>query len=154
MRSVRALRGLAPLLSALLPACVVLDHGPTDPFGREPFVEGFWVIDALVQSTSCEFVRNEDFEARVIQNRDILQIVVEVQGFGDVRYDGFLDSDGDFTVSHTTVFPHLGTRDDATVDGAFGRDGRTLFATEEEIVTDLLTGRRCSVVWRWHGSRR
>jgi hypothetical protein len=150
----RAARGLVLILSAPLTACVVLDHGPTDPFGREPFVEGFWTIDAFVQSTSCQFVRNEDFEARVFQNRDILQIVVEVQGFGEIRYDGFLDSDGDFTASHSTVFPRLATRDDATVDGTFGRDGRTLFATEEEIVTDLLTGRRCSVLWRWRGSRR
>ena len=153
-RGAGAARGLVAILSLLPVACVVIDNGPTDPFGREPFVEGFWTIGAFVQASSCQLVRNEDFEARVFQNRDILQIVVEVQGFGEVRYDGFLDSDGDFTVSHSTVFPRLATRDDATVDGTFDRDGRTLFATEEEVVTDLLTGQRCSVLWRWRGSRR
>lgn len=146
------MRKLALLVSALLPACAI-DYGPTDPFGREPFVEGFWRIDAVVQASSCRFVGDEDFEARILQNRDILQIVVQVQGFGEVRYDGFLDEDGDFLASHTTVYPHLGTRDDATLDGTFDRDGRSLYATEEQILTDLITGDRCSVVWRWYGRR-
>lgn len=156
MRSetVRAARGAAALLALLLSSCVVLDNGPTDPFGNEPFVEGFWDIDADVQSTSCSFVDDEHFDARIFQNRDIIQIVVGVAGFGDIRYDGRLDDDGDFFVSHTTVFPELGTRDQASVDGTFDFDGRTLVATEQEILTDLVTGQQCTIVWRWFGSRR
>ena len=150
----RAMRGTAVLLAFLLSSCVVFDNGPTDPFGNEPFVEGFWDIDANVQSSTCSFVDDEQFNARIFQNRDIIQIVVDIAGFGDIRYDGRLDDDGDFFVSHTTVFPEFGTRDDATVDGTFDFNGRTLVATEQETLTELLTGRRCTIVWRWFGSRR
>lgn len=149
MRSRRAL----VLVAAFVPACV-FDNGPTDLFDDRPFVQGYWDVDAFVQSTSCDFVGDERFVARVVQNRDILQIVIDVSGFGDVRYDGFLDRDGDFSASHTTIFPEDGLRDDSVVEGEFRFDGRSLFATEEEVVTDLLTGRRCGIVWSWRGSRR
>ena len=149
----RARVGFAALaLSALLQACVVDNIGP-DPFGDRFDVEGFWDVDAFVLSSTCGFVRNEPFVARVFQNRDILQIVVEVSGFGEVRYDGFLERDGDFVVSHQTVFPDQAIRDDAEVEGSFGRSGRSLVATETEFVTDLLTGRRCTIVWQWRGNR-
>lgn len=136
-------------------ACVVFDStGPDDADGRFPRVEGVWDIDAFARTSTCGFVEDEPFVARLFQNRDILQIVVQVAGFGELRYDGRIDRDGDFSVGHSTIFPEQAIRDQAEVDGEFSFSGRTLVATETEVISDLLTGRRCTIVWEWRGDRR
>lgn len=137
----------------LLSCQVVLDDGPFG-VGDRPFVEGRWDIRARVDSSSCGFVRDEPFTARIFQNRDLLQLVVRVDGFGDVRYDGRLERDGDFFLGQDTVFPELALRDESSVDGRFSGGGRRLVATEVERLRDLRTGERCSIVWRWSGDRR
>lgn len=147
-------RFAATTFVALLSACVYDSDGPWGVDGRFPRVEGLWEIDAFVQTSSCGFVDDEPFVARIFQNRDILQIAVDIAGFGEIRYDGRLDEDGDFFVNHRTVFPDEAIRDEASVDGEFGFSGRTLSARETEVVTDLLTGQRCTIVWRWRGDRR
>ncbi|HUP00414.1 MAG TPA: hypothetical protein VM737_02710 [Gemmatimonadota bacterium] len=150
------MRALSALLWSVLAAgCVVYDSGPVGPdsSGR-PFVEGRWDIDAFVSSSTCGFVGDEPFSARVFQNRDRIQFVVDIAGFGDLRYDGFLERDGDFFVRHTTFFPEADIRDSSQVDGRFSFSGRSLTATEVEEITDLRTGRTCRIVWRWRGDRR
>jgi hypothetical protein len=144
----------AAALATILSACVYDPTGPWEADGRFPRVEGLWQIDAFVQTSTCGFVDDEPFVARIFQNRDIVQIAVDISGFGEIRYDGRLDEDGDFFVTHRTVFPDEAIRDEASVDGEFGFSGRTLSARETEVVTDLLTGRRCTIVWRWRGDRR
>jgi hypothetical protein len=134
----------------LLSACDV--GWPTDPFDGER-VSGRWRVTASAISTTCGFADDEPFEMRVIRNGDILQFVVEIQGFGPVRYDGWVDRDGDFEVAHTTVLASRGLEDRATVDGRFGSGGRTLSGTEIETIIDLLTGERCRIHWRWSGRR-
>jgi hypothetical protein len=127
-----------------------------DPFGigDRPFVEGRWSIDAFVASSSCGPVRDEPFGARLFQDRDVLQLVVEVDDFGDIRYDGRLDRDGDFRVRQVTVYADAGLRDESTVEGRFSASGNRLSGTEVERIEDLRTGERCSIVWRWEGRRR
>jgi hypothetical protein len=152
---VRALaRFIAAAFVGTLSACVYDSNGPLDPFDRFPRVEGLWQIDAFVQNSTCGFVDDEPFVARIFQNRDILQISVDISGFGEIRYDGRLDEDGDFVVTHRTVFPDEAIRDEALVEGEFSFSGRTLSARETEVVTDLLTGQRCTIVWSWRGDRR
>lgn len=107
-----------------------------------------------MSSSSCGPVRDEPFGARVFQNRDILQLVVEIEDFGDVRYDGRLDRDGDFRVRQLTVFPEAGLRDESIVEGRFSASGSRLSGTEDERIEDLRTGERCRIVWRWEGRRR
>ncbi len=143
----------AAILAGLAGCEVVLDDGPFG-IGDRPFVEGRWDIDARVDSSSCGFVRDESFTARIFQNRDLLQLVVRVEDFGDVRYDGRLERDGDFFVEQFTVFPELALRDESTVDGRFSSGGRRLVATEIERLRDLRTGESCSIAWRWVGDRR
>ncbi len=150
-------RSLATAMAlAVLSAGCVYDSGPLGPDDRDgrPFVEGRWDVDAIVLSTSCGFVRDEFFAARVFQNAAFLEFFVDVAGSGDLRYDGRLDRDGDFFVRQTTFFPDLDVRDSSTVDGRFSYSGRTLLATEIEDITDLRTGRTCTVTWRWRGDRR
>ena len=151
----RALAASIPLCAALAAGCVY-DSGPLGPDGLDdrPFVEGRWDIDALVASTSCGFVGDEFFSARIFQNDGSLEFFVDVTGTGDLRYDGHLERDGDFFVRQTTFFPDLDIRDESRVEGRFSFSGRTLIATEIEDVTDLRTGRTCTVVWRWRGDRR
>ena len=148
-----AARAFAPAgaLAALLSACEYVDW-PTDPFDDHR-VSGPWRVTARAVSSSCGFADDEPFEMRVVQNGDILQFVVQIQGFGPVRYDGWLDRDGDFEVGHVTVFASRGLEDHATVDGRFGSGGRTLSGTEIETITDLRTGERCRIHWRWSGRR-
>jgi hypothetical protein len=148
-----AARVFAPAgaLAALLSACEYVDW-PTDPFDDHR-VSGPWRVTASAVSSSCGFADDEPFEMRVVQNGDILQFVVQIQGFGPVRYDGWLDRDGDFEVGHSTVFASRGLEDSATVDGRFGSGGRTLSGTEIETITDLRTGERCRIHWRWSGRR-
>ncbi|MGH7564480.1 MAG: hypothetical protein ACREK5_08655 [Gemmatimonadota bacterium] len=147
-------RAMACAAGGVLLACeVALDDGPFG-VGDRPFVEGRWDIEARVDSSSCGFVRDEPFGARVFQNRDLLQFVVRVEDFGDVRYDGRLERDGDFFIDQVTVFPDLALRDESTVEGQFGSGGRRLVATEIERLQDLRTGERCSIVWHWVGDRR
>ncbi len=144
---------VATLMSAgalLLSACDV--GWPTDPFDGQR-VSGPWRVTARAISSTCGSIDNEPFEMRVIQNGDILQFVVQIQGFGPVRYDGWLDPSGDFAVGHRTVFASRGLEDHATVDGRFGSGGRTLSGTEIETIIDLLTGDRCRIHWRWSGRR-
>lgn len=143
----------ALLSAAALAGCVVVDTGPVgaDPFPR---VEGRWSVHARVLSSGCGFVVDEPFSLRVIQNRDILQLVVRVAGFGEVRWDGRLERDGDFLVRHRTVFPDRAIRDESSVEGRFDVGGRRLAATEVEWITDLVTGDVCRIVWRWRGNRR
>ncbi|HJR54078.1 MAG TPA: hypothetical protein VJ982_10240 [Gemmatimonadota bacterium] len=138
-------------LSALLSACDVL-VGPTDPFGRQR-VSGSWRITARATSSTCGSIGNEPFEMSVVQNGEILQFVVHLQGFGPVRYDGWVDRDGDFEVGHRTVLASRGIEDRATVDGRFGSRGQTLSGTEIETITDLRTGDRCRIHWAWSGRR-
>ncbi|MGH7550661.1 MAG: hypothetical protein ACREK3_07900 [Gemmatimonadota bacterium] len=140
-------------LAGLLGCEVALDDGPFG-VGDRPFVEGSWDIEALVDSSSCGFVRDEPFIARVFQNRDLLQFVVRVEGFGDVRYDGRLERDGDFFIEQVTVFTDLALKDESTVDGRFSSGGGRLVATEIERLQDLRTGEECAIVWRWVGDRR
>lgn len=151
MGCLRAALGIVALTG--LAGCEGVLEGPFG-VGDRPFVEGRWSIDAFVRSSSCGPVRDEPFGARIFQNRDILQLVVEVDDFGDVRYDGRLDRDGDFRVRQTTVFPDAGLRDESTVEGRFSFSGNRLSGTEVERVEDLRTGERCSIVWRWEGRRR
>lgn len=153
--STRAIARTAAFLAlAGAPACdVVLDDGPLG-IGDRPFVEGRWDIQARIDSSTCGFVRNESFSARILQNRDLLQLVVRVEDFGDVRYDGRLERDGDFFMEQVTVYPDLALRDESAVDGRFSSGGRRLVATEVERLRDLRTGERCSIVWRWTGDRR
>ena len=141
----------AGALAALLSACDVLDW-PTDPFDDHR-VSGPWRVTASAVSSTCGFADDEPFEMRIIQNGDILQFVVQIQGFGPVRYDGWLDRSGDFEVGHSTVFASRGLEDSATVDGRFGSGGRTLSGREIETITDLRTGERCRIHWRWSGRR-
>jgi hypothetical protein len=144
---------VATLMSAgamLLSACDV--GWPTDPFDGQR-VSGRWRVTASAISTTCGFADDEPFEMRVVQNGDILQFVVQVQGFGPIRYDGWLDRSGDFEVGHNTVFASRGLEDSATVDGRFGSGGRTLSGREIETITDLRTGDRCRIHWRWSGRR-
>ncbi|HKY61185.1 MAG TPA: hypothetical protein VJP59_09250 [Gemmatimonadota bacterium] len=117
-------------------------------------MEGRWSIDAFVASSSCGPVRDEPFGARILQNGDILQLVVEIDDFGDVRYDGRLDRDGDFRVRQVTIFPEARLRDESTVEGRFSVSGNRLSATEDERIEDLRTGERCRIVWHWEGRRR
>lgn len=133
--------------------CVVFESGPLEP-DRYPPVEGRWDVIASPISSSCGFVSDEPFTASVVRNRDLLQLVVEVSGFGEVRYDGRVEVNGRFVAGQSTVYPAEALRDDSTVEGTFDRGGRDLRATETEFVTDLWTGRTCSVVWRWQGERR
>ena len=51
------------------------------------------------------------------------------------------------------VLASRGLEDRATVDGRFGSSGRTLSGTEIETITDLRTGERCRIHWRWSGRR-
>lgn len=156
---IRRLRPGAWAVAAPIAVCAALaagcDSGPLGPDedGR-PFVEGRWDIDAIVTATSCGFVSDEFFAARIFQNGGFLEFVVDVSGAGDLRYDGRIDRDGDFFVRQTTFFPDLDIRDSSTVEGRFSFSGRTLVATETEDVTDLRNGRTCRVVWRWRGDRR
>lgn len=146
---------IVPVLAGLLLAgCVVYDTGPTGPDGGFPRVEGTWRIDALAVHSTCGFVDDEPFTARILQSRDLLQIVLDIAGFGQVRYDGWLDRDGDFSVSQRTVFTDRRIRDESRVDGRFSLSGRSLTATEEEWIVDLVTGRSCQITWRWRGDRR
>lgn len=142
------LAGFAALLAA---GCVVYDSGPVEP-GGFPRVEGRWSVDAFALQSTCSRVSDERFTVRAYQNRDILQLVVDVAGSGQIRYDGRIDRDGRFFVRQNTVLPHDGIRDDSDVEGHF--DYRSLTATEIERVTDLVTGRWCEIVWRWRGTRR
>ena len=89
----------------------------------------------------------------VVQNGEILQFVVHVQGFGPVRYDGWLSRNGRFQVGQTTVYAARGLEDRSIVDGSFGASGRSLTGTEIETITDLRTGSSCRIQWRWTGSR-
>lgn len=143
------------LAGALLAGCVVYDSGPSGPDGTggRPFVEGRWRIDARVVSSSCGFVDDEPFSVRVFQNGDLLQLVLTVGGFGDVRYDGRLDRDGDFFARQSTLYAEDGLHDASLVEGRFGAGGRTMIADEVEDITDLVTGRTCRIVWRWRGDR-
>jgi hypothetical protein len=141
----------AGTIAALLSACEYVDW-PTDPFDDHR-VSGPWRITASAISSTCGFTQDEPFEMRVIQNGDILQFVVQVQGFGPIRYDGWLDRSGEFEVGHNTVFASRGLEDSATVDGRFGSGGRTLSGREIETITDLRTGDRCRIHWRWSGRR-
>lgn len=132
--------------------CVVYDSGPTAA-GGYPYVEGRWTVDAWVISSTCGFVSDERFSAYAIQNRDLIQLSIDVSGFGEVRYDGRVDRNGDFFVRQTTVFPRSAIRDESEVDGRFGPTGRSLSATEVEWITDLVTGDSCRVTWEWEGDR-
>ena len=138
-------------LAALVSACVVVE-GPTEPFGR-PRVAGSWSVSASALSSTCGPEGHEPFGMSVVQNGEILQFVVQIQGFGPVRYDGWLARSGEFQVGHTTVFASRGLEDHAIVDGRFGSSGRTLTATEIETITDLRDGSTCWIRWRWTGSR-
>lgn len=135
----------------LVSACDVLE-GPLAPSGR-PRVEGTWNVTARALSSTCGLDGHEPFDMAVVQNRDILQFVVQVQGFGPVRYDGWLARSGEFEVGHTTVFASRGLEDRAIVGGRFGSSGRTLTATEIETITDLRDGSTCRIRWRWTGNR-
>ena len=138
-------------LPALLSACDYVGW-PTEPFDGHR-VSGSWRITAQATSSTCGSIGNEPFEMSVVQNGEILQFVVHIQGFGPVRYDGWLDRDGDFEVGHRTVLASRGIEDRAIVDGRFGSSGRTLSGTEIETITDLVTGDRCRIHWRWSGRR-
>lgn len=151
-------RSPIPRLFALLAGlsiagCVVYDSGPAGPDGRYPRVEGSWRIQARAIHSTCGFVDDEPFSIEVYQNRDVLQLVLRIAGFGDVRYDGWIQPDGDFSVSQSTVFPREAIRDESRVDGRFSGAGRSLTATEEEWIVDLVSGRSCGITWRWDGDR-
>lgn len=154
MRRVAAF--LAVVGSIVATACVAYDSGPVGPDDRDgrPFVEGRWEIEALVISSSCGFVGDEFFDARVFQDDAFVEFLVDVAGAGNLRYGGQIQRDGDFFVRQTTFFPDLDIRDESIVEGRFSFSGRTLVATETEDVTDLDTGRTCTVFWRWRGDRR
>jgi hypothetical protein len=130
---------------------VVLE-GPVDP-SSGPRVGGSWSVSATPFSSTCGSTGHEPFGMSVVQNGEILQFVVPVQGFGPVRYDGWLDRNGTFRVGQTTVYASRGLEDRSTVDGSFGASGRTLSGTEIETITDLRTGASCRIHWRWTGSR-
>lgn len=133
-----------------LTGCVIYDSGPTGP-DRFPRVEGRWRILATAISSTCGLVSDEPFDARVVQNADLLQMSVDVVGFGEIRYDGWIDERGGFQVRQSTIYPRDAVRDESDVDGRFSRFGSTLSAREEEWITDLRTGRECSIVWNWSG---
>jgi hypothetical protein len=145
------LRASPLALAALASACVVVD-GPTDPFD-DVYVGGSWHVSATPTSSTCGTIGHEPFGMAVVQNGDLLQFVVEIQGFGPIRYDGWIDGFGDFRVDQVTVFASRALESRSTVDGRFGGGGRTLFGTEIETITDLRTGAWCRVYWRWTGSR-
>jgi hypothetical protein len=146
------IRRVGPLaLAALVSACVVVE-GPTEPSGR-PRVGGSWSVHASAISSTCGAEGHEPFGMSVVQNGEIVQFVVQIQGFGPIRYDGWLTRSGEFQVGHTTVFASRGLEDHAIVDGRFGSSGRTLTATEIETITDLRNGSTCRIRWRWTGSR-
>jgi hypothetical protein len=130
---------------------VVVD-GPTEPSGA-PRVGGTWSVTASPFSSTCGAMGHEPFGMSVVQNGEILQFVVQIQGFGPVRYDGWLDRGGGFQVGQVTVYASRGLEDRSTVDGRFGAGGRTLSGTEIETITDLRTGATCRIQWRWTGSR-
>jgi hypothetical protein len=138
-------------LALIASACVVLE-GPVGPSGA-PRVGGSWSVSATPFSSTCGSTGHEPFGMSVVQNGEILQFVVPVQGFGPVRYDGWLDRNGTFQVGQTTVYASRGLEDRSIVDGSFGSSGRTLSATEIETITDLRTGASCRIQWRWTGSR-
>jgi hypothetical protein len=138
-------------LAALVSACVVVE-GPTEPSGR-PRVGGSWSVHASAISSTCGSEGHEPFGMSVVQNGEIVQFVVQIQGFGPIRYDGWLTRSGEFQVGHTTVFATRGLEDRSIVDGRFGSSGRTLTATEIETITDLRDGSTCRIRWRWTGSR-
>jgi len=146
------LRALAIAVGLGAAGCTVYDNGPTDP-GGYPRVEGRWTIDAWVVSSTCGFVSDERFTAWAVQNRDLLQLSIDVSGFGEIRYDGWVDPDGDFLVSQRTIYPHSAIRDDSEVDGRFSFNGRSMSATEVEWITDLVTGDSCRITWEWEGDR-
>lgn len=146
------LRALALAAGLGAAGCVVYDSGPTAP-GGYPLVEGQWTIDAWVVSSTCGSVSDERFSAWAIQNRDLIQLSIDVSGFGEVRYDGWVDRDGDFLVRQETVYPRSAIRDESVVEGRFGSTGRSLSATEVEWITDLVTGQSCRVTWEWDGDR-
>lgn len=149
------IRRIVTILTGLTVAgCVVYDTGPTGPDGRYPRVAGTWRIEARAIHSTCGFVDDEPFTVEIHQNRDLLQVVLRISGFGDVRYDGWIQPDGDFSVSHSTVFPREAIRDESRVDGRFSLSGRSLRATEEEWIVDLVSGRTCGITWRWDGDRR
>lgn len=146
------IRRILPLaFAALVSACVIVE-GPTEPSGR-PRVGGSWSVSASAFSSTCGAAGHEPFGMSVVQNGEILQFVIEIQGFGPVRYDGWLTRSGEFQVGHTTVFASRGLENRSTVDGRFGAYGRTLSGTEIETITDLRTGATCRIQWRWTGSR-
>lgn len=132
--------------------CVVYDSGPTAP-GDYPRIEGRWTIDAWVVHSTCGSVSDERFSAWAIQNGDLIQFAIDVAGFGEVRYDGWVDGNGNFFVRQSTVFPRSALRDDSEVDGRFGISGRSMSATEVEWLTDLVTGQSCRITWEWEGDR-
>ncbi|MDX1661761.1 MAG: hypothetical protein R3326_08225 [Gemmatimonadota bacterium] len=134
--------------------CEYYPAGPSAPGGRYPRVDGSWRIDARVVRSTCGFVDDEPFTVEIHQNRDLLQFVLRVTGYGEVRYDGWLERDGDFSVSQTTVFPRDAIRDESRVDGRFSLSGRSLSAREREWIVDLVSGRSCEITWRWDGDRR
>ena len=134
----------------MMAACVV--EGPIGPSGALR-VHGSWSVTAAPFSSTCGSTGQEPFGMSVVQNGDILQFVVEIQGFGPVRYDGWIDRDGDFRVDQRTVYAARALEDFSTVDGRFGSGGRTLSGTEVETITDLRTGISCRIQWRWTGSR-
>jgi hypothetical protein len=149
----QALRALVSTcaMASLVSACEVLE-GPIGPAGR-PRVGGSWSVTARPLSSTCGPEGSEPFGMSVVQNGEILQFVVHIQGFGPVRYDGWLTRSGEFEVGHTTVFASRGLEDRSIVDGRFGSSGRTLTGTEIETITDLRDGSTCRIHWRWTGSR-
>ncbi len=147
------MRSRALLLAPLLAAACVYDNGP---FGADGFpeVEGRWSVEARALSSTCGSVSDEPFQARVVQSRDLIQIAVDVAGFGEVRWDGRVDRDGEFRAFQRTVYTEDELRDESELDGEFSHSGGDLVATETERITDLRTGRACTIVWRWNGDRR
>lgn len=146
------IRRVQPLALVLLVSACVVVEGPTEPSGR-PRVSGSWSVSASAFSSTCGAAGHEPFGMSVVQNGEILQFVIQIQGFGPVRYDGWLTRSGEFQVGHTTVFASQGLEDRSTVDGRFGSSGRTLTGTEIETITDLRDGSTCRIQWRWTGRR-
>ena len=144
-------RGQPLAVAALVSACVVVE-GPIEPSGT-PWVSGSWSVTASALSSTCGPAGHEPFGMSVVQNGEILQFVIQIQGFGPVRYDGWLSRSGEFQVDHTTVFASRGLEDRSTVDGWFGSSGQTLSGTEIETITDLHDGSTCRIQWRWTGRR-
>ena len=136
---------LVPFVVAALFAELLAPFDPTVPVPGA----SFFLPPAWMEGSHPDALLGTDF-----QNRDILQLVVEVDDFGDVRYDGRLDRDGDFRVRQATIFPDAGLRDESTVEGRFSSSGERLTGIEDERIEDLRTGDRCRIVWRWQGRRR